>query len=78
MIHAIDIVQQDDMMDDHPTSWRFVRLRLLLWVPWMPSEFQAHQLGDGAAFGHSMYHCDALQKQEKGTGHYWSQHLFNT
>jgi hypothetical protein len=22
MIHAIDIVQQDDMMDDHPTSWR--------------------------------------------------------
>ena len=68
MIHAIDIVQQDDMMDDHPTSW----------VPWMPSDFQAHQLGDGAAFGHSMYHCDALQKQEKGTGHYWSQHLFNT
>ena len=53
MIHAIDIVQQDDMMDDHPTSW----------VPWMPSDFQAHQLGDGAAFGHSMYHCDALQKQ---------------
>jgi hypothetical protein len=67
MIHAIDIVQQDDMMDDHPTSWR---------CGWgYPIMGAMDAMGiSSPSVGRWGLHL----KQEKGTGHYWSQHLFCT